>query len=1159
MAFVLQLLGTVQGSWDDTPLKFATEYPRALLAYLTVEADVIHQRTTLATLLWPEEQEATARHNLRQTLFLLKKTLATVVRRDEILRITPMTIQWQSQSVQSQSVVSDLQAFQRLWGLSQSHPHADGQLCAPCIEHFTQALTCYQGEFLYGLLIKHSQPFEEWALLLREQCHRQAVAMLSTLTAHHLSVGAYDEAQRYAARLVALEPWHEEGHRQLMQALAAQGQQSLALRQYESCRRTLQQELKVPPAAETTQLYEQIRAGYFSPISLAARQATVIQQSVQPLPQPLPPLLPPLLPPPQPVLVEPSKRLHNLPANLPPLVGRSQQLEQLRTLLRTSTERLLTIVGLGGMGKTRLVLALMEQLVAESPLPFAHGVWFIPLVSVAANALNLPDALAGATLKALGMTTPNQEDLQRALLHYLAQQQVLLVFDNFEHLLLEDSSATTATEFMLALLQAAPSATLVVTSRLPLQLLAESVLRLEGLVVPTGSSRSTDKRDAANYESVRLFVYHAQRTLPDFSLSDGNLSAVIDLCRTLSGMPLAIELAAALTPHFTPGEIGAAIRQNMALLVSTRRDMDARHRQFSAVLQSSWQLLSASEQQVLAQSSLFVGRFSLAAAQAVTGATISDLASLIDKSLIQQPGVGIYQLHDLLRQFANQQLATLETRHRQALQARYVDYYLGFVAECNVRLRQRGAQETVAQMRQVSENCRRAWEIALEQLWVEPINASLDGWLRYWKITGGHREGEVLIAAALAVLEPIANESRVHEASAACQQPRFLPRLWLAYAHSLYGQERIQASMAAAEKATALAKTNAEDLSHVQGLALLATGLALQNRLAEARPLAERAYQSSVWEVQIDALIILASSEERWQEHIDVTAQALQIAQQHDDPYLILMCTQQMAGSYENEGYYAASLPYRAQALQLAYDIQDAYPIGEGHYLYGLIHAHVGLLEIAIEHFERALLIAQEHNVVWLERRVLNRLARSHYGLGKLDTAYALSLQVQAMPQQEKTFYSFSEFTYAQILMGLRRWDEAERILQQVLTRKRTDKTVMALVGLPELAELARLALWQGQPQQALIYVEEILELVRTHPHILMPNLYFDAFAIDIACYEVLHARQDKRAAPLLEASYQHLSSRLEQIADPQLRRSYLENVAANRALHQAYVTHRAL
>jgi tetratricopeptide (TPR) repeat protein len=298
----------------------------------------------------------------------------------------------------------------------------------------------------------------------------------------------------------------------------------------------------------------------------------------------------------------------------------------------------------------------------------------------------------------------------------------------------------------------------------------------------------------------------------------------------------------------------------------------------------------------------------------------------------------------------------------------------------------------------------------------------------------------------------------------------------------------------------------------------------------------------------------MANFAESVEEHVAITAQALQLAQQHDDPYLILLCMKEMAGSYENEGYYADSLPCRAQALQLAYEIQDAYQIGEAHYLHGLIHAHVGLFETAIEHFQRALALAQAHNVIWLERRTLNRLARSHYCLGQLDTAHAFSLQVQKICRPGDELPSFFDFTYAQILAAFNRWAEAERAYQQILTRKRGDKMTAATILLPELAALAQLALQQGKFQHALGYVEEILAIERSHPQRFMPNLYFDAYAIDVACYKVLHALHDWRAPSLLAASYQHLCTRVEQIADQRLRHAYLENVAANRALHEAYV-----
>ncbi|MCC6458772.1 MAG: hypothetical protein IT328_27755, partial [Caldilineaceae bacterium] len=733
MSLVLNVFGAVQAIWEGVPLKFATEHVRALLVYLAVEADVVHPRTTLATLLWPEESETRARHNLRQALFFLKQAFRAYGELDTLLYITPTALQWKNQAIEV-----DFHAFQRSWKYSQSHGHANLQRCATCLEHFSRALALYQGEFLQGLSLKENQPFEEWALLLREQCHRQAMAMLGSLVAHHLDAGAYEQAAHHATRQVTLEPWYEEGHRHLMQAMAAQGQKSAALRQYEHCRHLLQQELGVPPASETTKLYDQIRTGQFDHLIRSPSH-----------------------------LITPSP-LHNIPGTLPPLVGRSQHLEQLRSLLSNPTQRLLTITGMGGMGKSRLALGLLEQLVGESPALFAHGVWFVPTVAISPTVENLTDGLVGAAFKALGVVTPNQAVLSNALFQYLAQRQLLLVFDSFEHLLVEERAATAATEFILALLQAAPDVKVIVTSRQPLQLLVETVIRLEGLLIPSASTPKLDKRDAVNYESIRLFLYHVQRILPGFALRDDNLHAMIDLCHALGGMPLAIELAAALTPHFTLAELVVALRHNLDLLVSQRRDLDARHRHFGAVLESSWQLLSPREQAILAQSSIFVGRFSRVAAQTVTGATVSELAGLVDKSLIQQPGVGVYQLHDLLRQFAADKLHA-SAQETFAVAERHSAFYLNFVAERERMLTRDQPRQAVEEIQQEVDNVRQAWAWAITQLVqlpsqlpaAEKITATLDACVyalwNFYLIAGLYAEGVTAFQQASAGVQSILN------------------------------------------------------------------------------------------------------------------------------------------------------------------------------------------------------------------------------------------------------------------------------------------------------------------------------------------------------------------------------------------------------------------
>nr|HMN28933.1 BTAD domain-containing putative transcriptional regulator [Caldilineaceae bacterium] len=984
MRLVLRLFGAVQTTWNGISIKFATEHTRALFAYLAVEADLVHQRTTLAALFWPEEAEARARHNLRQALFFLKQAMNALPEREAILHVTPTTLQWNSQGVEV-----DLSAFQQYWRLTQTHNHAHIEQCPSCLESFAKAVALYQGEFLHGLLLKANQPFEEWALFVREQCHHQAVTMLDTLIAHHLTQGAYDQAERYATRQVTLEPWHEEGHRQLMRALAAQGHQGAALRQYESCRRMLQQELGVPPSLETTRLYEQIRAGEFDKATRwqadqmdeAAGQAVslssshpgelAVARSAQP--------------PKNTVTGSPP---HNLPANLAPLVGRSQQLERLRSLLGNPTQRLLTIVGMGGMGKGRLALALLEQLLAEAPAPFAHGVWFVPMIGVLPGADGLPEALAGAILKALEIIPPTQEALQSTLFHYLAQRHLLLLFDSFEHLLVEEAVATAATDFILALLHAAPEVTLVVTSRLPLQLLAEAVLRLDGLPVPPGLTPKLDRRDLANYDSIRLFVYHAQRTLPGFSLGDDQLAAVVELCRTLSGMPLAIELAAALAPHFTPGEMVTAIRQNLDLLVSRRRDLDARHRQFRAVLESSWQLLSVRERGVLAQCSVFVGRFSRAAAQAVTGATVSELASLVDKALIQQPGVGVYQLHDLLRQFAADQLQA-DDGEAMAVADRHSAYYLNFVALREQMLTRRQPRQAVEEIQNEVDNVRQAWGWAVMHIAQSPLTATICarlaasayGLWHFYLIAGLCAEGvavfEQAVAGVQAALSTLpsaqASEERADEVIRYWQH--LLSKLLALEAYMLCAHGNYGLAPAVARQAIAVGAACGSNEGEVIGLLALAQAHYHTGAPGEAKTYAEQTLQrvhqlawakelpEAYYDVQWLAYLYLGAialyADDDQQAKTQIT-KALELCRLLGKLRGEMHARLNLANLARYKQDYAAARPEYQQALQIACEL--GYRRGEAVVRYELADVMRGRGEYApaLAQFEQALAILHE-------------------------------------------------------------------------------------------------------------------------------------------------------------------------------------------------------
>jgi DNA-binding SARP family transcriptional activator/predicted ATPase len=1208
MPLAFQLLGTVQVTWNNQPLKFATEHTRALLAYLAVEANVAHRRTRLATLLWPEEAEASARHNLRQALFFLKQSLATVPAWANLLQITPTTVQWHSQEV-----TVDLRAFQARWRQSQGHDHPPTQLCATCVEALTQAVALYQGEFLQGLLLKANPLFEEWALLLREQSHQQALTMLNTLTTHYAATGAYDQMAHYAARQVALEPWHEEGHRQLMQALAAQGQQSAALRQYESCRRLLEQELGAPPSTETTRLYEQIRTGNFDKVTRWQGDKVASDRATERAPwapaSGCEVTLSPLH------LVTPARR-HNLPAFLPPLVGYTQQLHQLRTLIDSPDHRLITLVGLGGMGKTRLALALLEQVAAEAPTPFADGCWFVPLVGVAETTNDLPAALAGAALNVIAANPPQQETLSATLFHYLAQRQLLLVFDNLEQLLLAEEHAAITSQFLLALLEAAPGLKLVITSRLPVQLLAETVIRLDGLPVP--SERLVEEASAADESaSLRLFVYHAQRVLPGFILDPAKRAAASELCRRLGGMPLAIELAATLVPHFTIDELTTAIAQNLTLLTSKRRDLDGRHRQLRAVLESSWQQLSADEQAILAQSAIFVGHFSREALQAVTGATIADVSALVDKALMQQRAVAKYQLHPLLRQFAAERLQEQGSQWQWQVADQHSRYYLAFVAKRTTAMARHGLQQAIVEIQQALDNVRQAWAWTVEAIQqglatALPVNPAdfcrrLDAAARpmwqFYVTTCRYREGNDAFQQAVTAVQSLVDEVGEREeewqqlltkllglqATFLCiqgQPEQALPVALAARRRSVCWPSRDGEILALnalvhiyySQGELAQAKTQAEAVLNIvhhptarhdeawpseiaysaQSMAHIYLGAIARTR--DDYPQATYHFTQTLHLCQalgkvmgtMDARMNLADLARCKQAYAAARQEyeaVIQIAYQLGNLRGEGLARYELADTLRGLGEYALALPQFTQALALFREIGDPLLLGYASSSLAIYYTHLGDYPTA-QHFCRQALDQCEALTMPDAKPAAWLAAAIFYHLTGDDPqalAYATRSRESAQSQQSRQGEASALLHMAFAYEGLQLWAAAADAYCQA--RQLYQRLDIAPARLEAAAGLARVALAQGQRLNAMAWAEQILTSLPQQANV---GLY-EPFGIYSTLYHVLTANADPRAATVLQQGY----DLLQQVAAPldeATRQRFLTAVPVNRRLVAAYL-----
>ena len=324
----------------------------------------------------------------------------------------------------------------------------------------------------------------------------------------------------------------------------------------------------------------------------------------------------------------------NLPAETTPFVGRETELRELARLIAHERTRLITILGPGGMGKTRLSLAAARQQLDN----FERGVWFVELAP-----LREASVIVSAIAEALDFRfSAEGGEPRQQLLNYLRRKEMLLVLDNFEHIL-------EGRDLVQAILETAPDVTVLVTSRARLSLSAETVFALSHMDFPDWET----PEDALEYSAVKLFMQSAQRARPGFELVADDLRYVARICRLVAGMPLGIVLAAAWADQFSVGEIADELAQNLDFLETDLHDVPDRHRSVRAVFESALAQISASERDLFLRMSVFRGGFTRKATKAVTGAGLRDMTTLVNKSLLwRNPESGRYEVHELLRQFA---------------------------------------------------------------------------------------------------------------------------------------------------------------------------------------------------------------------------------------------------------------------------------------------------------------------------------------------------------------------------------------------------------------------------------------------------------------------------------------------------------------------------
>ena len=424
---------------------------------------------------------------------------------------------------------------------------------------------------------------------------------------------------------------------------------------------------------------------------------------------------------------------HNLPALTTALVGRDEELAELAQLLPDPATRLVTILSAGGMGKTSLAIAAAAQQVEQ----FSDGVCWVPLAPLT-EAKDMVLAIAAALgLQLQGERTPEQQ-----VGDYLRAKHLLLVLDNFEHLL---AGAPLVGE----LLANGPQLAILVTSRQRLNLSSEAVIFLDGLRFP-----ADEAADPLSYPAVELFLLHARRLHPRFQPNEGDVAGIIEVCRLVHGIPLGILLAAAWSRVLAPAEIAAEIGRDLGFLQTDMADVPTRQRNLRTMFLHTWSRLSAAPRQVFMRLSVFRGGASAEAARHVTGATVDVLAELIDMALLRRLPNGRYEIHELLRQFAAEQLAgSIDEGRQNGAQQQHSHYYLNMLAAQEKVLESPHQRAALDAIHVDYENISIAWRWAVQQHKFGMLAPAVHALFLYCEARGDFRAGVVLLTAAAAGLD----------------------------------------------------------------------------------------------------------------------------------------------------------------------------------------------------------------------------------------------------------------------------------------------------------------------------------------------------------------------------------------------------------------------
>jgi len=774
----------------------------------------------------------------------------------------------------------------------------------------------------------------------------------------------------------------------------------------------------------------------------------------------------PLTPACAPAAVAPSRTRDTHPTNLPPqptpFIGREEELALIATHLHNPACRLVTVIGPGGIGKTRLALEAAAGLRPDFP----DGVYFVALAALSSGSL-----LVSTIADALAFPLYGGADPEAQLLSFLHERRMLLVLDNFEHLL-------EGTRLLAQILDYAPGVKLLVTSRERLNLLEEWLIPLRGLDFP----RDDGAADAvAQYSAVRLFVQRAAQVQPAFGFSAAVQPAVLRICRLVEGLPLGIELAAAWARLLPCAEIATEIAKTLDFLATSVRNVPARQRSLRAAFEHSWALLADDERQVFARLAVFRGGFRREAAEGVTGASLALLSALVDKSLLHAHQSGRYDVHEALRQYAAENLEALAGESDQA-RDRHCGYYLAVLQHTSQDELIGRLKEVLPRIDEDLENVRTAWSWAVAHDKLDEIGISIHGIHHYYQIRSLFREALDVFGRAV---EQLSGPSAAPDAGRAMQRASIIGYAltlqgWFYLHRGLFDQARDRAQ----ESAAWLCSTNASP-KIAENLLLQGFIAAMLGPYEQAKPLLSQCIaitketdQRMIRATALQGLGMACMALEDYAEARQRLSESLAVFEAVGHQWGIAQCLQHLGDVARAQGEYVEAQQRYQESLTVRTDLGDRWGMGIALGRLGSLARTIGAYQDAQQRYRESLAIftALSHRLGIA--MALGNLGRVAFAQGQVAEAHQLHQESLALSRAtgNKRAIAISLNELGLVRHALRDYRASRQAFDEALTTAL--EIGMVPLALEVLVGLAALVAQAGAAERAL----ELLALALAHP-----------------------------------------------------------------------------